>query len=163
MSEDLRTGQETAFEKPRGVNRVEVRPGYAQVLLEDLPLPLSTSRIRVLKEVAEAGISVDFLKFTQTGLGFVIPQSQASAVEEAVSSEGPRLTIQTGRSIFLAHAVNMRDEEGLMAAIISEIIATGAPIDHMGDMHDRVLVVTDEPGSALMKDRVLAMSEEAWD
>jgi len=41
----------------------------------------------------------------------------------------------------LVHAVNMRDEEGLIAEIVQSAIASEAQIDHIGDGHDRLLLV----------------------
>jgi hypothetical protein len=46
----------------------------------------------------------------------------------------------------------MQDEEGLVARIISEVIASGESVDHIGDMHDRLLLVTDsKTGERLAK------------
>lgn len=41
----------------------------------------------------------------------------------------------------MVHAVNIRDEEGLIAKIIKAAISTSAHVDHIGDMHDRLLMV----------------------
>jgi len=41
----------------------------------------------------------------------------------------------------LVHAVSIRDEEGLIAGIVHTAIALGIRIDHVGDMHDRMLMV----------------------
>jgi hypothetical protein len=35
----------------------------------------------------------------------------------------------------------MRDEEGLIARIVEQAIATGTSVEHVGDMHDRLLLV----------------------
>jgi hypothetical protein len=50
-------------------------------------------------------------------------------------------SVRGDRSIVMVHAVNIRDEEGLIAEIVSVVIASGAQIDHIGDGYDRVLLV----------------------
>jgi aspartokinase len=132
----------TDFEKRRGVSRVEVRDGYAQVHASRMPEPIMEGRLAVLKTVSDAQVSIDFLKLTPSGLSFLIPDSQSDSVEKALGcGEGVHCTVRPGRSVVLVHAVNMRDEEGLIARIVREIIASGARMDHISDMHDRVLVV----------------------
>ncbi len=131
----------TEFEKRRGPSSVEIRSGFAQVHVQDLPEPIASSRVDVLREVAKAGVSIDFLKFTQGGLSFVVPESFASKIRSTLDPKSGALSVQPGRSIVYVHAVNMRDEEGLNAQIIARAITAGARIDHLSDMHDRALLV----------------------
>ena len=131
----------TSFEKPRGVSRVEVRHGFAQVHVSGIVGDLMTERLAVLAAVADAGISLDFLKLTQSGLSFLVPQDKSSVVETALQPLELHFTVRDARSIVLVHAVNMRDEEGLIASIVRDTIASGARVDHIGDMHDRMLMV----------------------
>jgi len=56
------------------------------------------------------------------------------------------------RSLVTLFAVNMRDEEGLVAEIVKNAIAVGAQIDHIGDGHDRLLLVTSREHSDLLVD-----------
>ena len=135
---------ETDFEKQRGISRVEVRTGLTQVHVLDLTAPISKHRLKVLKAVANAGISLDFLKLTPTGLSFVIPADKTEAISKTLKSEGITNQLATGRGIVLVHAVNMRDEEGMVAGILRQVIETGITVDHASDMHDRILIVTDE-------------------
>ncbi len=143
---------ETEFERPRGVSDIQVRDGYSNVRAWGLESPLQASRIRVLAEVAEQSISLDFLKFTPDGLSFVVPDSDQSGVEEAMRRAGVQYETKGGRSVVLAHAVNMRDEEGLIARLVSRAIASGTSIDHMGDMHDRVLFVVSKDDVAKLEE-----------
>ncbi len=131
----------TDFEKRRGVSRVEVRDGYAQVHASRMPEPIIEGRLAVLQTVANASVSIDFLKLTPSGLSFLIQESQAKPVEDALNKSAVHCSVKPGRSVVLVHAVNMRDEEGLIAGIVREVIASGARMDHISDMHDRVLVV----------------------
>lgn len=131
----------TDFEKRRGVSRVEVRDGYAQVHASRMPEPVMEGRLAVLKLVADAQVSIDFLKLTPSGLSFLVPEAQCHAIEAVLGGGDIHCTAKPGRSVVLVHAVNMRDEEGLIARIVREIIASGARMDHISDMHDRVLVV----------------------
>ncbi|GMV87591.1 MAG: hypothetical protein AMXMBFR81_05220 [Chthonomonas sp.] len=136
--------KQTVFESKRGVSRVEVREGYSQVLFSGLPEPLVASRVAVLEVIAQAGVSIDFLKLTQSGLSFLVPEAKSEQVEAAIRSIGYRYEVLQHRAIVLAHAVNMRDEEGLIARIVGTAIRCGVQIDHIGDMHDRVLMVVSD-------------------
>jgi aspartokinase len=136
---------ETVFEKERGVSRIEVRHGYAQVHVSELPAPVPASRLEVLRAIAEAQVSMDFLKLTPSGMSFLVPEDRAEAAERALQSIEGECAIRRGRSIVLVHAVNIRDEEGLIARTIQRAIGSGAQIDHIGDMHDRMLLVLERP------------------
>lgn len=143
MSAPITPNRETAFEKQRGISQVEVRGGYAQVHVSRLEEPIHDNRLRVLKSVAEAGVSVDFLKLTPSGLSFVIADANSSDVDRALQPLNIRHTIRKDRCVLLVHAVNMRDEEGLTARIVQEAIASGATVDHISDMHDRMMIVAE--------------------
>ncbi len=135
---------ETDFEKQRGISHVEVRTGFTQVHILDLMAPTAKSRLKVMKAVADAKISLDFLKLTPTGMSFVIPANQTQTISDTLSKEKISNELATGRGIVLVHAVNMRDEEGMIAGILRRVIETGIKVDHASDMHDRILIVTDE-------------------
>lgn len=159
--------QETAFERPRGVNRIESRHGYAQVHVSELANPVQ-DRLKVLATVANADVSIDFVKLTPSGLSFIVPQSKSGAVSESLgkilgTEHGPHFRIRDGRSIVLVHAVNIRDEEGLIAKIVKSAIATGDEVDHIGDMHDRLLIVLPSEAAANLCESIeKAQKEEGW-
>lgn len=132
---------QTDFEKPRGVSAVEVRDGFAQVIVEDLEGNVGNRRLEVLATVAGAGVSLDFLKLAPRGLSFLVPSEKADQVRGALEALGVEFALRVPRSIVMVHAVNMRDEEGLIARIVSSAIGTGMAIEHLGDMHDRMLIV----------------------
>lgn len=129
--------RETAFERPRGVSQVETRKGYCQVHVEGLLDPLVTKRLEALAALADIGVSIDFLKLTPRGFSFVAPADRAADVERVL----PGAQVARDRSIVSIHAVSIRDEEGLLADIVREAIALGVQIDHVGDGHDRLLLV----------------------
>ena len=133
------------------MNRVEIRRGYASVRVSGLEPDVAYGRLAVLKAVAEAGASVDFLKLTSSGMSFVIAESESDALRLILASADGQAEVNPGRAVLIAYAVNMRDEEGLVAKIVSRIIASGASIEHMGDMHDRLLVVLDASEAELAK------------
>jgi aspartate kinase len=135
---------ETDFEKQRGISRVEVRTGLTQVHVLDLKAPIAKSRLNVMEAVAEAGISLDFLKLTPTGISFTVPAENTDLIGKTLDTAGIVYQLATGRGIVLVHAVNMRDEEGMIAGILRRVIETGITVDHASDMHDRILIVTDE-------------------
>ncbi|MDI9635593.1 hypothetical protein QPK87_14005 [Kamptonema cortianum] len=138
---DFPVATETEFEKARGVNRIEMRTGLAGVLISQLKNPVAESRLEVLEAVFESQTNIDFLKLTPDGMTFVCPESATEKLVYALTSAGVTHEIRSGRSVLSVHAVNMRDEEGLVAKIVSEVIASGAQIEHLGDMHDRVLIL----------------------
>ncbi|CAN5576645.1 hypothetical protein BH11ARM2_BH11ARM2_17390 [soil metagenome] len=151
---------ETEFEKRRGVSDIELRDGFAQVYVEALAHPVMAERLRILRAVADVNVSLDFLKLTPTGLSFLVPGDRASVVEDALKGAKACYDIRRDRAIVLVHAVNIRDEEGLLADIVQEVIAQGATIDHIGDMHDRLLMVLDADAAArtatYLKGRLIA-------
>ncbi len=151
---DLPETVETEFERPRGISEVEVRPGYAQVYAGLSEGASTEEALELLDAVAQKSVSIDFLKLTATGISFVCKEDQAEAVKEALAAISTEFQITDGRCILYAYAVNMRDEAGLIARIVAEAIGTGAVIDHVSDMHDRVLIVTDQGGSELIKSRI---------
>jgi aspartokinase len=145
--------QETEFEKPRGVSRIEVRKGYSQVHVFHLPDPVMPARLRVLEAVKEAEVSIDFLKLTPDGLSFLVSQERTDDAERALQGGEFDIEVQKDRSIVLVHAVNIRDEEGLIAEIVNTAIGSGARVDHVGDMHDRLLMIVPSEQAATLVQR----------
>lgn len=165
-SEVYRMGQgasqvvETEFERPRGIHTIEVRNGYTRVSVEPLKEPLAESRMAVLADVARSGISIDFLKLSHRGLSFLVTTLQADQVSDALQ-EWSGLTVEKGRSVVIVHAVNMRDEEGLIARIVSQAIRSSASLEHLGDMHDRVFLVVPDEDVAGLESRIRTRLMEA--
>lgn len=154
-STEIRGTAETEFEKPRGINKVEIRKGFLTVHVTNLDeASVASERLKVLSKLSDAKISIDFLKLTNRGLSFVAPESLQSQLESVLNGAGIEHSLRTGRCIVLAHAANMRDEEGLIARVISEVIGTGVEVDHLGDMHDRVLLVMDSNDGEKVAERI---------
>jgi len=149
----LRANQHTDFEKPRGVSHVEVRHGYAQVHVSGIAGNLTRERLSILRAVADSEISIDFLKLTQSGLSFLVAEGRSEDIEAALSPLELHFSIRKGRSIVLVHAVNMRDEEGLIARIVRDVILSGATVSHIGDMHNRMLMVVDSAEAERVADQ----------
>ena len=141
---DSRGTGETEFEKKRGIHAVRVRRGLTRAYVCDLPSPVSQARLRILSLVREAGVSIDFLKFAHDAVSFVADEADQAKLEAALKGIEGRVEIEGNCCIVSVHAVNMQDEEGLVAGIVSEVIASGLQVDHIGDMHDRLLLVTDQ-------------------
>ena len=93
--------------------------------------------------MADADVNIDFLKLTPSGLSFLALEDRAETVKTVLKAAEVDFIAQKSRSIVLVHAVNMRDEEGLIASIVQAAIASRAIVDHIGDMHDRLLMVLD--------------------
>lgn len=135
------------FESRPGVNRVDVLHGLAQANVYDLGEPVMDERFRVLQAVADAKISIDFLKLTENGLAFIVTDDLAGAIEEVLNAAGVRHKVWSGLSTVLVHAVNMRDEEGLIAGIVQQAVSGGGRLSHIGDSHDRLLLVVETEGA----------------
>ncbi len=131
---------EMEFEKRRGVNRVEVQPGYAQVHISGLGDGAPEGRLLALQLVKDSEVGIFFLKFSIGGLSFLVREEAVSKLKTAFGTAFKEFDIRLGCSIVFVHAINMRDEEGLLAEILSQAIASGANIEHIGDMHDRVCI-----------------------
>lgn len=145
---------ETEFEKRRGISSVEVREGYAQVHISDLTEPLNDIRLQLLEAANAAKISLDFLKLTPDGMSFLVKEDQASGIERAFASQAATVVVELGCHVVMVHAVNMRDEEGLIASIVLQAIKSGAAIGHVSDMHDRVLIVVGKDDSVRLKQQL---------
>lgn len=124
------------------------RPDYVEVVVSNLPSPYMESRLEAMRQIKDLAINIDFLKFTVDGMSFVVKNSDWPKFEEEPLN---KLSLRAGhnRSVLLVYAVNMRDEEGLVARIVSLVIAAGVEIFHMGDMHDRLLMVIDSAKAEL--------------
>ncbi len=138
---------ETEFEKKRGVSRVEVRDGYAQIHISRISTEVMAERLRILEVVAQAAISIDFLKLSPSGMSFLVQESSAGLISGVLEPLGDHFTVRNDRSIVLVYAVSIRDEEGLIASIVHTAISNGIRTDHIGDMHDRMLMVVDKADS----------------
>jgi aspartokinase len=153
---------ETEFEKRRGISRVEIEVGFAQVSVLELSEPVMDARLQVLERMDDLDISIDFLKFSPSGLSFLVREDAVPKLSSVAIGTGARLEVHEGQGLVLVHAVNMRDEEGLVAKILSVAIASGVPVDHVGDMHDRLLIVTSEAGAetiaAVIEDELVGTS-----
>lgn len=136
---------ETEFERQRGVIETEIREGFALFEVDGLEEPLAESRTQALERIAKAKISIDFLKLTADGLSFVVNESLAPEVAQAL--QGLHATHTPGRCVVSAWSPNLRDEEGLAARLVSAVIASGAVLDHVSDMHDRLLFLMDRSGA----------------
>lgn len=142
--------RETAFEKCRGIEKIELRQGNTEVHVMNLAEPVMESRVGLLKAMADSGVSIDFLKLTPSGMSFVVADSDADLVAGAIEGANAEYELLRNRHIVLVHAVNMRDEEGLIAEVMSHAIRSGVKVRHVADMHDRMLLVVDAEESALL-------------
>ena len=152
---------ETAFEKARGVNRVETRTEFASARIAGLQGEVHQARMAILKAVYDAEISFDFLKFAADGMSFVVPADIRENLEEVLKGSGAQFEVKGDRAVLIVHAVNMRDEAGLVAKIVSQVIESGATIEHLGEMHDRLLMLMGERGAAKAKAMLLEAYPEA--
>ena len=147
---------ETAFEKRRGVNEVELQSGFAQVHISRLPEPIQENRLVALRQLKEEGVGLFFLKLTPSGLSFLVKEENVSKLDHRFKEKAFTYSLNSGKSIVVVRAVNMRDEEGLLASILSQAIASGARIEHLGDMHDAVCIAAMHDDAQKIADAIRA-------
>lgn len=157
---DLPVLSETEFEKARGVSKLEIRSGFCSVHLHCLQAVTMAARLEALKCVFESGVSIDFLKLTPDGLSFVIPDGSHQMVEDSLKDKGFRYEFRSGMAVLMAFAVSMRDEAGMVASLVSQVIASGANVVHMGDMHDRLLLLMSQSDASTALEKLRGLYPE---
>ncbi|MBS1701566.1 MAG: aspartate kinase [Armatimonadetes bacterium] len=150
----------TEFEVRKGISKMTLEPGFALVHISRIPPEqLHTERLRILRMLADSGVSAKFPKLTGTGISLTIFENRADDVEKILETCGQYFSVKRGRSVLTIYAPNIREEEGLMSRIIGHAITAGVHIDHIGDMHDQTTMVI-EAGSA---EKLLQSFEESDD
>jgi len=152
--ESLPTGLEKSFERRRGISDIVLIDGYAQAHVSNFVLPIHPSRLLVLEQVKDAQIQIQLLKLTPSGLRFLVREEAAETLKEILEKTGHDYSIRVGRSIVEIHAVNMRDEEGLIARVVASAIASGATMEHIGDMHDRLFITASDEDAKKIADYI---------
>ena len=136
---DLPRSVETEFERPRDLIETEIRRGFTLFSVTGVSDPVAFNLIPVLDQLASSRISIDFLKLGAEGMSFVVPDESAVPSAAAMTVAGAVFTQTHGRCVLSVSSANLRDEEGLAASFMSAVIAGGTRLDHVSDMHDRVL------------------------
>lgn len=132
----------THFEERRGTIRVSVEHGYAHIHVSQLPAAnQAADRLAILSRVAEAFVHVRFPKFTPSGLSFLVLESEAERIAEAIEPTGHHFSVRPSRSVVSVHAANVREEEGLIARIVATLLESGHRVEHIADTHDRLMAV----------------------
>ncbi len=153
--------EEVEFEERRGIRRVELRRGLIRVHVHKVPEPYTEQRIHLLGKLRLADLSIDFLKLTREGLAFIAKQSDEGVVRATLDELSVPYSIQRDRCIVEIWAVNMRDEQGLSASLVADAVESGARLDHLGDMHDRLLMVVDESIGESLADKLRGRMEHS--
>ena len=125
----------------RGVSHVERRPGLAQVHVNLDRSRLSQARLDVMQAIADDGMTLNFVKLTPAGISFLVREETQKQIGDLLTRLQLPFEVIGRRSVVIAHAPNMREDQGLIARIIRTTIESGVRIDQVGDMHDRVLVM----------------------
>ena len=111
---------------------------------------IAQARLDFLQQIADAGISLRFVKLTTAGISFLIDEEIEGQMRERLESMELEFEMLGRRSLVITHAPNMRDEPGLIARIIRFTIESGIEVGQVGDMHDRILLmVPSESADAL--------------
>ncbi|SRR5581483_10201470 len=143
----------TAFETERGISSVQVSHGHALVVVTGIEeAALGARRLDAVRLLAEAEISIDFLKLSLDGFSLVVPQDKGTAVRDLLCDAGFDARVLTDRAILTVNAVNIRDEAGMVARIAQTVVQAGAAIESLGDMHSSVLLVVDSESAECAAD-----------
>lgn len=131
---------QTTFETMRGISAVDAQKGFSLVVVRGL----GDDRERLsdaLEVVKAAGLSADFLKLGRAQFSFLVKEEDQQAAVDALVGAGFEASHHRSKAVIKVSSPNVRDESGLMARICEIVLASGATIYNVGDMHDGVQVV----------------------
>lgn len=106
--------------------------------IDGLKEPIHQARLAALEALRQAGVRTYLLKLVGDGLSFLIWEEEQT--QGLAALKGYQTVATENCAVIDVFAVNMRDEAGLMARAIGAALASGAPLEHVGDMHDRLLI-----------------------
>lgn len=131
---------QTTFETARGISAVDAQKGFSLIVVRGL----GDDRERLsdaLDAVRDAGLSADFLKLGRAQFSFLVREEDQQPAVDALVAAGFDASHHRSKAVIKVSSPNVRDESGLMARICELVLASGATIYNVGDMHDGVQVV----------------------
>lgn len=131
----LRRG-EMGFEPPRGVTRIDVRPGLAHVSLPTEGRPRDLARI--FRPLTEAGVSVDLIKLHDNSLHFALADAELDRARQVLAELGHEPEVVPQCAILTVYAADMRSIPGVMGRIVSALHRAGVGILEMDDSYNSV-------------------------
>jgi len=131
----LRRG-EMGFEPPRGVTRIEARPGLDHFVLPTPGPPKDLAR--VFRPLTDAGVSVDLVKLHENGLHFALSSSEAPRAQQVLAGLGYQLQPTPNCAIITVYAPDMRSIPGIMGRIVSALQHAGVAILETDDSYNCV-------------------------
>ena len=131
---------QTSFETARGISAVDVKPGHSLIVVKGVS-EAGQKLNQVMQALKLGGFSVDFLKLGKGECSFLIEENQQQRVVDLLKDKGLDASHHRSKAIITVSAPNIRDESGLVARIAELVIASGAMIYCVGDLHNAVIVV----------------------
>ncbi|MBS1720305.1 MAG: hypothetical protein JST35_07660 [Armatimonadetes bacterium] len=153
------THQPSLLEVQRGIQSAEIRRGLSRAHVYNLEGDLVAARLAVFHTIALAGISIRFAKLSPTAISFLGESGAFASLRSALAPLNVEVTVQDDCAMVEVAAVNIRDEEGLLAQVLARAFASGIQILHIGDSHDRVFFVVHEADAERLKAALDAAKE----
>src|ERR1700678_4508131 len=92
-----RLAQETAFEERRGVTRISVERGLAQIHVSRLAeASLTEDRLNAFLRISGADIRPRFPRFTPSGASFLVPEGLADSVTACFRDSCDHFSVRGG-------------------------------------------------------------------
>lgn len=152
----LRRG-EIGFEPPRGVTRIEVRPGLTHLALPTEGAPQDLARI--FRPLTEAAVSVDLIKLHGNALHFALSSHERERACEVLADLGHEPRITPDCTIVSVYAADMRSIPGVMGRIVSALHHAGVAILETDDSYNSVFCLIEHDQVPLACDALAAEFE----
>ncbi|MFQ5810238.1 MAG: ACT domain-containing protein [Armatimonadota bacterium] len=133
--------QRIGFEPPRGVTRIEWRPGLAHfaVQIETEGRSLAS----VFRPLTEAGVSVDMIKLLPPGIRFSLSEDQAESAAETLRGLDLDFSITPECAVLTVFAPDMRSLPGIMATVVGVLDNNGIRVLSTDDSYSEIFCVID--------------------
>ncbi|MGD8241011.1 MAG: ACT domain-containing protein [Armatimonadota bacterium] len=133
--------QRIGFEPPRGVTRIEWRPGLAHFAVE--LGEEGRGLAAVFRPLTEAGVSVDMIKLLPPGIRFSLSQNQAESAAEMLRGLDLDFTVTPECAVLTVYAPDMRSLPGIMATVVGVLDNNGVRVLSTDDSYNEILCVID--------------------
>lgn len=147
--------RQVSFERERGISEIRVTPEIAYLFVS---VPASEDpaphRMRVLEAMRQEEISLFLIKIQPSGISFGIALSNVEKARARIEELGYGLVLRENRVMVSVFAQNMREMFGVMATLAETLYQAGAPIEQIGDAHDRVICLIDAERAPTAVDRL---------
>jgi len=130
------------FEPPRGVTRIQWRPGLAHFAMEVAQGRCDLAPI--FRALTEADVSVDMIKLLPPGICFTLSHDQVDTVSETLRRLGLDFSVTRDCAVLTVYAPDMRSLPGIMATVVGVLDNSGVRVLFTDDSYNSIFCVIDE-------------------